>query len=79
MRDHAYDRIPYRAPQVEHRYGPAVHIIADPLALTQLAKLCAKGTWQPEINTLSRCSTAISFAWWSTPSSPAGPPRPRPG
>src|SRR5947208_15290998 len=52
MRDHAYDRIPYRAPQMEHRYGPNAHIIADPLALTQLAKLCAKGTYQPEINTL---------------------------
>src|SRR5437899_11802300 len=52
MRDHAYDRIPYRAPQMEHRYGPNVHIIADPLALTQLARLCAKGTYQPEINTL---------------------------
>src|SRR5437764_5189183 len=52
MRDHAYDHIPYRAPQLEHRYGPIVHILADPLALTQLAKLCAKGTYQPEINTL---------------------------
>src|SRR2546428_12113203 len=52
MRDHAYDRIPYRAPQMEHRYGPNVHVIADPLALTQLARLCAKGTYQPEINTL---------------------------
>src|SRR5207248_1198296 len=52
MRDHAYDRIPYRAPQMEHHYGPNVHIIADPLALTQLARLCAKGTYQPEINTL---------------------------
>src|SRR3954463_4387638 len=52
MRDHAYDRIAFRPPQVEHRYGQSVHIIADPLALTQLARLCAKGTWQPEINTL---------------------------
>ena len=52
MRDHAYDKIDYRAPQLEHRYGESVHIIADPLALTQLAKLCAKGTYQPEINTL---------------------------
>jgi len=52
MRDHAYDRIPYRAPMVEHRYGPRVNIIADPLALTQLASLCAKGTLQPEINRL---------------------------
>ncbi len=52
MRDHAYDRIPYRAPQLEHRYGTNVRILADPLALTQLARLCAKGTYQPEINTL---------------------------
>jgi len=52
MRDHAYDRIPYRAAQLEHRYGSNVRILADPLALTQLARLCAKGTYQPEINTL---------------------------
>lgn len=52
MRDHAYDRVSYRAPQLEHRYGAHVHILADPLALTQLAKLCAKGTFQPEINQL---------------------------
>src|SRR5437588_12498230 len=52
MRDHAYDRIPYRPPQLEHRYGPDVHILCDPLALTQLAKLCAKGTYQPDINRL---------------------------
>src|SRR5213080_688495 len=52
MRDHAYDRIPYRPRQLEHRYGSNVHILADPLALTQLARLCAKGTYQPEINTL---------------------------
>src|SRR3954462_13713726 len=52
MRDHTYDRVQYRPPQLEHRYGPNVHILADPLAITQLAKLCAKGTYQPEINTL---------------------------
>src|SRR5438477_11479588 len=52
MRDHTYDRVQYRPPQLEHRYGPNVHILADPLAITQLAKLCAKGTFQPEINQL---------------------------
>jgi uracil phosphoribosyltransferase len=52
MRDHTYDRVPYRPSQIEHRYGPSVHILADPLALTQLAQLCAKGTYQPEINRL---------------------------
>jgi uracil phosphoribosyltransferase len=52
MRDHAYDRITYRPSELEHRYGPDVHILAEPLALTQLARLCAKGTYQPEINRL---------------------------
>ncbi|HWE24331.1 MAG TPA: uracil phosphoribosyltransferase [Myxococcales bacterium] len=52
MRDHAYDAIPFRLPEMEHRYGPRVHVLAEPLALTQLAKLCAKGTNQPDINRL---------------------------
>src|SRR5207245_10981065 len=52
MREHACDRMPYHPPQPEHRHGANVHSLADPLALTQLAKLCAKGTYQPEINTL---------------------------
>jgi uracil phosphoribosyltransferase len=52
MRDHAYDCIPYRPSEMEHRYGARVHILADPLALTQLARLCAKGTVQPEVNRL---------------------------
>jgi uracil phosphoribosyltransferase len=52
MRDHAYDAIPYRAPEMQHRYGTSVHVLAEPLALTQLARLCAKGTYQPEINRL---------------------------
>src|SRR5919108_5632244 len=52
MRDHAYDAIPYRVPEMQHRYGPSVHVLAEPLALTQLARLCAKGTFQPEINRL---------------------------
>jgi uracil phosphoribosyltransferase len=52
MRDHAYDRIPYHPSELPHRYGAQVHILAEPLALTQLAKLCAKGTYQPDINRL---------------------------
>src|SRR5947207_2930740 len=52
MRDHAYDVIPYRVPEMEHRYGASVHVLAEPLALTQLARLCAKGTNQPDINRL---------------------------
>jgi uracil phosphoribosyltransferase len=52
MRDHAYDQIPFRAAEIEHRYGDNVHVLADPLALTLLARLCAKGTFQPDINRL---------------------------
>ena len=52
MRDHAYDEIPYRVPEMPHRYGPTVHVLAEPLALTRLATLCAKGTNQPDINRL---------------------------
>ena len=52
MRDHAYDKVPYRTAELEHRYGRGVHLLADPLALTQLARLCAKTTFQPDINRL---------------------------
>ena len=46
MRDHAYDTVSFRLSEIEHRYGKHVHILADPLALTQLAKLCSKGKWR---------------------------------
>lgn len=52
MRDHVYDQVPFRLTELEHRYGPNVHILADPFMLTQLASLCAKETIQPEINRL---------------------------
>ena len=52
MRDHTYDHVSYRPSEIEHRYGPDVHILSEPLALTQLARLCAKGTNQPDINRL---------------------------
>lgn len=41
-----------RPPQIDHRYGDNVHILDDPLALSLLAKLCAKETVQPKINRL---------------------------
>jgi uracil phosphoribosyltransferase len=54
MRDRAYDVVPYRISEIEHRYGPNVHILSDPLLLAQLAQLCAKETRQPEVNRLVR-------------------------
>ncbi len=41
-----------RAPEIEHRYGANVHILADAYLLTLLAKLCSDGTFQPEISQL---------------------------
>jgi uracil phosphoribosyltransferase len=52
MRDHIYSQVPFRLSEIEHRYGPQVHILADPFMLSHLATLCAKETIQPEINRL---------------------------
>jgi len=54
MRDHAYDAIPYRVSEIEHRYGPNVHLLANPFLLGHLATLCAKETTQPAISRLVR-------------------------
>lgn len=42
----------FRTSEIEHRYGERVHIQADPVALSQLARLCSRDTLQPEINDL---------------------------
>jgi uracil phosphoribosyltransferase len=47
-----YESIRYRACEIEHRYGPNVHILSDPVLLTHLARLCAPETVQPAINRL---------------------------
>jgi uracil phosphoribosyltransferase len=52
MRDVQHIRVAFRLSEIEHRYGEGVHILADPLSLTLLGKLCAKDTIQPEINRL---------------------------
>lgn len=54
MRDHIYDDVPHHLPEITHRYGPNVHILADPFLLGQLAILGARDTMQPEINRLVR-------------------------
>ncbi len=50
--DVQFQSLPYRPCEIVHRYGERVHILADPLSLAMLARLCAKGTVQPEINRL---------------------------
>ena len=50
--DVQFSSVAYRPCEIVHRYGERVHILADPLSLAMLARLCAKGTVQPEINRL---------------------------
>jgi uracil phosphoribosyltransferase len=54
VRDKSYDNVPYTLSEIEHRYGPGVHVVASPLRLAQLATLCAKETRQPDVNRLVR-------------------------
>ena len=50
--DVQFDGLSYRPPEIVHKYGAPVHILADPLALNLLARLCNKVTIQPEVNRL---------------------------
>ncbi|MBI5067558.1 MAG: uracil phosphoribosyltransferase [Deltaproteobacteria bacterium] len=54
MRDRAYEHVPFRPTEIEHRYGPGIHILSNPFLLGHLATLCAKDTRQPVINNLVR-------------------------
>ena len=50
----AYAKSHFRPTEIEHRYGPNVHLLDDPLAWTQLARLCARETGQPQVGRLVR-------------------------
>jgi uracil phosphoribosyltransferase len=52
MRDSLYEDVRFRLSEIAHHYGPNVHLLADPFALSQLAILCAKATHQPQFNRL---------------------------
>jgi uracil phosphoribosyltransferase len=54
MTETAYVKSRYRPPEIEHRYGPNVHLLDDPLAWTRLARFCARETQQPEVGRLLR-------------------------
>src|ERR1700722_7965444 len=54
MSETAYARSSYRPPEIEHRYGPSVHLLDDPVAFTALARLSAHITHQPEVGRLLR-------------------------
>lgn len=42
----------FRANEIEHKYGPNIHILSDPCLNSWLARLCSPDTFQPQINTL---------------------------
>jgi uracil phosphoribosyltransferase len=48
--DQAYRSVPYALSEMTHRYGPRVHILANPLALSLLARLGSPDTAHPAIN-----------------------------
>jgi uracil phosphoribosyltransferase len=52
LQDVQHSRVAFRLSEIEHRYGGGVHILADPLSLMLLGKLCARETVQPEVNRL---------------------------
>jgi uracil phosphoribosyltransferase len=54
MTETAYVHSRYRPPEIEHRYGPNVHLLDDPVAWTRLARFCALDTQQPEVGRLLR-------------------------
>jgi len=54
MHDTTYARSRYAPPEIEHRYGPNVHLLDDPVALAWLARLAAPETTQPELGRLVR-------------------------
>lgn len=54
MNDVVYQRSNFRPVEIEHRYGPNVHLLDDPVALAWLARLGAPETRQPELGHLLR-------------------------
>jgi uracil phosphoribosyltransferase len=52
MTESAYAQSRYRPPEIEHCYGPSVHLLDDPAAWTLLAKVCSKDTAQPQLGHL---------------------------
>jgi uracil phosphoribosyltransferase len=59
MSDIQYVNLKYENSEQHHLYGSQVHLLSNPVLMTQLTKLCAKETGQPFINDL------ISFIYRS--------------
>jgi uracil phosphoribosyltransferase len=54
MLEQAYRGYVYRLPELDHAYGSNVHLLSDPVLLSQLARMCRPDVTQPEITRLVR-------------------------
>jgi uracil phosphoribosyltransferase len=52
--DVQHQSLTFKLSEIEHRYGPRVHILSSPVALSLLAKLGHPATRQPDVNYLVR-------------------------
>jgi len=52
MIDTAYTHSQYRAPEIDHAYGPDIHPLDDPLAWSLLTRACSPNAVQPELGHL---------------------------
>lgn len=52
--DEIYKNLTFENQELEHCYGKNVHILTDPVSLSQLGDLCQAETIQPSINNLVR-------------------------
>jgi uracil phosphoribosyltransferase len=52
LRDTQYFNNSFKLPEIEHKYGPNVHIVNDPYLFTTLARLCQPQCEQPLVNAL---------------------------
>lgn len=52
--DRQYRQLDYSPSEMQHEYGEGVHILQDPVGLSQLARLCSPRVGQPEFNRLIR-------------------------
>ena len=60
MRDSAYQHLPRTVQEIDHDYGDRVHILADVMALSLLARLGSPAPRQPEVNRLlERCYNTL--------------------
>lgn len=63
MLDVAYSQMKRHLPQIEHRYGERVRVLADIAALTMLSRLGSPDSRQPDVNRiLRRCYERLIMA-----------------